>query len=712
MLHDLGKYTSCFQRMIAGGRIRCPHSIYGALAALEDPSGQKRTRAYPVAAVIAAHHGGLEDRAILAAKLLAKGERRAERNELQLFWGSAVRDQPSIIGALEMIPKEAALPGVDLFIRMLLSCLVDADRLDTAQRVNLQRPLQSSKRLAQLVSYLSDLETRAAMRGTASSLLQARKNVQNACQEAALGPGRLFSLSVPTGGGKTLAAMRFALERAAAEPDRYRRVLVVIPFLSIIEQNAAVYRQVFGDGAVFEHHSGAAYSLRPATAQNGDAYFDPLDEDEALAHVLQNRNATENWDAPIIVTTSVRFFESLFSNHPSDLRRVHNIARSVIILDEVQTLPRRVLAPLLSMLHDLTDQWGCTLLMATATQPAFERRSEDDRSCLWKPGTIREIISNPDELHRTLERVRIEWRLKASTPWPELARELLSEPEVLCVVNIREHALKLYQLLRDQTDRQEATDSLFHLSTRMCAQHRLDALARIRARLDAGLPCRVISTQLIEAGVDVDFPVAYRALGPLDAIIQVAGRVDREGKATVAAGRPAGRLIVFQTEDGRTPPHDYREATGLTASLARIRAPQTTDLSAMRRYFERYYGEADAHALGEDLAAMRSDRELKFRTLANQFEMINSRTGDVFVPYGDGMALTTQLIQAHHLDFRLLRDLQRYSVGLQPWEFEAARHDGLIVEVAPESGVWICGTDGYDAEHGLLTKRKTTGTIV
>jgi CRISPR-associated endonuclease/helicase Cas3 len=713
MLHDLGKYTPCFQKMLTGARIKCPHAIHGALAVVEDPTGQKRAQAYPVAAIIAAHHAGLKDSGELKELLLAKDQRSEDRAALQAFWAVALVDQPGILAALRSVPASKSHPRVDLQIRMLLSCLVDADRLDTAGRRNVQLPLNAEKRLAQLERHLTGLASGATESGTAASVLAARASVQEACRASASREEKLFSLSVPTGGGKTLAAMRFALERAVAQPEEYRRIVVVIPYLSIIEQNAQVYRRVFGEESVLEHHSGAIFSVRPAVGDAQATHFLPQDEESSSATdpaLAMHRPETENWDAPMIVTTSVRFFESLFSNHPSDLRRVHNLARSIIILDEVQTLPRRLLAPLLAILRELTEQWGCTLLMMTATQPAFEQRAGDGGTWLWPRGTVREIIPEPAALHRALQRVRIEWRLAGSVSWCDLATELLDHAQALCVVNIRDHAATLYGLLCAAGG--DRLEDIFHLSTRMCAQHRLDVLGRIRLRLENGHPCLVVSTQLIEAGVDLDFPLAYRALGPLDAIIQVAGRVDREGKATGKAGKPAGRLIVFKTEDGKTPPNEYAEATGVTQALASSRDLQPDDLIAMHYYFERYYGEADANGRGEDLAAMRGDRVLKFKTLSDQFEMISSRTRDVFVPYAAGAVFITDLMQSHHLDHRLLRSLQRFVVGLQPWEFDAARRAGLIVESALGSELWICSTAAYDQQLGMLTRQDNEQLIV
>jgi CRISPR-associated endonuclease/helicase Cas3 len=610
-------------------------------------------------------------------------------------------------------PSSASGGTQDLLTRILLSCLVDGDRLDSAERQPTQAPLWAAERLSQLMRCIQTLQADAEKRGGNQIVLAVRQQVQQLCHAAALENARLLSLAVPTGGGKTLAAMRFALERAAAQPNHYRRIVVVIPYLSIIEQNAQVYRTVFGDDAIFEHHSGAVYSL----GSRGDR-FAPNPEYDSDATLPLTRPETENWDAPMIVTTSVRFFESLFSNHPSDLRRVHNLARSIIVLDEVQTLPRRLLAPLLDMLRELTADWGCTIVMATATQPAFEVNAASPRKTrdryAWPAGTVTPIVppETAARMHAALRRVEIEWRIAQPTPWPSLAAEMLQHRQALCVVNLREHATRVFDDLLTQSDEPEHA-GIFHLSTRMCAQHRLDVLAVIRERLQKNMPCRVVSTQLIEAGVDVDFPVAFRALGPLDAIIQVAGRVDREGQLTAAAGGPAGRLIVFLTEDGKTPPHEYKEATAVTEALARENDIQTDDLAAMRSYFERYYGDADDETRGKPLAQMREDPKLEFKTLAERFEMINSRTKDVFVPYGEGRQMILEIKHENQLkDWRLLRRLQRYCVGLQPWEFAEARNSRTIGELFPGSDVWVCGDEQYDSKgRGLLKDPYVGGTF-
>jgi CRISPR-associated endonuclease/helicase Cas3 len=723
LLHDYGKYTECFQQRIRGAAGRCPHSIQGAIAVRQfglRPGSPLRHWAMPVVHAIAAHHGGLRNHAdldLLTRPSNPSPEPKQMREEATKIWKTALTDQPAIRTALLAEAPGRAGGTRDLLTRILLSCLVDADRLDSAGRQPTQAPLKAEERLSQLMLHLNNLQADAPSRGGNATVLEVRQQVQQLCHDAAQGDARLLSLAVPTGGGKTLAAMRFALERAAAHPDDYRRIIVVIPYLSIIEQNAEVYRKVFGYDAIFEHHSGAVYALRP----HGDKFTPRAESDEDPTLPLK-RLETENWDAPVIVTTSVRFFESLFSNHPSDLRRVHNIARSIIVLDEVQTLPRRLLAPLLDMLRELTEDWGCTVVMATATQPAFEVNAASARKTheryAWPAGTVTPIIppAISAEMHTSLRRVQIEWRIERALPWPSLAAEMLTHPQALCVVNLRAHAAKVYDELLAQSDEQQH-EGIFHLSTRMCAQHRLDVLAVIRERLAAGKVCRVVSTQLIEAGVDVDFPIAFRALGPLDAIIQVAGRVDREGRLTAAAGKPAGRLVVFATEDGKTPPYEYKEATAVTEALARESDLQTDDLAAMQSYFERYYGDADDQTRGKPLAEMRGDDVLAFKKLADEFEMINSRTKDVFVAYDkpggsrEGTKLIDELQSSFVLNGSLLRRLQRYSVGLQPWDFDDACRKGLIMPHPHIEGIWTASTTAYDVGRGLREEHMPSALI-
>ena len=682
LLHDYGKYTECFQQMIRGEKRKCPHAIHGAAMAFggsnSDPIGLRSSH---IAAAVAGHHAGMPDIGELRDKA------NKNRTEALALLEHAALDLPALGDLLNnpAPPLENVSARFDLLTRMLLSCLVDADRLDTAGRNIVQAPLHAAERLKILLAHIDQLASQARD----SRVNTARREILEDSLRAASLPGNLFSLSVPTGGGKTLSAMAFALQRAALNPDRYRRIIVVIPYLSIIEQNASVYAKIFGPDAILEHHSGSFAKLVPDEAET---YLPP-----------GLRPETENWDAPLIVTTSVRFFESLFSNHPSDLRRIHNIARSIVILDEVQVLPRPLLAPLLEIIDELTTDWGCSFVLSTATKPAFERPPHAGPLDLrWAPGKLREIVRSPAGLHSRLRRVSIDWRIKEPVDWPQVAAWMLDHEQTLCVVNVRDHAATLFdELAQEITD-----DSLFHLSTRMCPAHRLQIITEIRGRLTEGLPCHVVSTQLIEAGVDLDFPIAFRALGPLDSIVQVAGRADREGRLTASLGKPGGLLVVFKPVDDRTPPNEYKTATGITETLARTRDIQPGDLDAMTSFFEAYYGNAD---LGSEFLDMR--KKAKFKTLAEEFEMISSRTQDVFVPFGEGKLLIDELLKIGQLTADLRRRLQRYTVGLQTWEFQAAKKS-ILHELRKDSNVWLAADAAYDLQKGLMPNQNESNLIL
>lgn len=697
LLHDYGKYTDCFQYMIRTGKGKCPHAIHGAAMAFGGTAGDPiGLRAPHIGLAIAGHHAGIPDHTAFADRA------RSSRGEALALLQRAGGDV-SEIGAL----FRGAAPTLeniglrlDLFTRMLFSCLVDADRLDTAGRPIIQAPLSAPDRLKILLRHLDRLSENCAD----GPVKSARREVLEDCLAAARFPERLLSLSVPTGGGKTLSAMALALSRAALQRDQYRRVIVVIPYLSIIEQNAQVYANVFGGDAILEHHSGSFVRL----AERDREHFKTEPENEDRYQKLGQRPETENWDAPLIVTTSVRFFESLFSNHPSDLRRVHNIARSIVILDEVQVLPRHLLAPLLGVMDELSRDWGCSFVLSTATKPAFERSEHASlRDSRWPRGTVREIIQSPAALHARLRRVIIDWRIRQAVDWPEVADWMIGHSQALGVVNLRDHAAKLFDQLASKIALQGSRpDSPFHLSTRMCPAHRLEIISRIRERLKAGLPCLVVSTQLIEAGVDVDFPVAFRSLGPLDSVVQVAGRADREGKLTDSLGAPGGYLVVFKPVDHRTPPNEYKHATDVTESLAKTRSIQPDDLDAMAAFFERYYGEAD---LGGKFQEWR--RNAKFASIAEEFEMVSSRTHDVFVPYREGRGLIDELYRVGQLTADLRRRLQRYVVGLHPWEFQEARESALS-ELREGSNVWIAGDLSYDGEKGLQISTQSQGIFL
>lgn len=703
LLHDFGKYTACFQKMINGGGGRCQHAAHGATLAMigASPDGSPPQHSH-VAFAIAGHHGGMPDPVGGESSLTERVKKFT--GEARGLVSRAVEDCAELkaLFGRPLDPPDKEIAGrFDLYTRMLFSCLVDADRLDSAGREIIQAPLDAKGRLAALMASVE----RLAAHHPETAVGKARAEILRDCLNAAEFPERLLSLSAPTGGGKTLAAMAFALRRAAIYPERYRRVIVVIPYLSITEQNAEVYSRIFGPDGVLEHHSGAFERLaaRRSKDEGKDRFVPTGDGSDEIYEPPKRRSETENWDAPCIVTTSVRFFESLFSNRPSDLRRVHNIARSIVILDEVQTIPRRLLAPLLAMIQELSRNWGCTFVFSTATLPAFEQRIPKPQDPRWAPGTIREIVQRQGELRKTLKRVQVEWRIDAPTSWAALAGEMLSNPQALAVVNVRDHAAALFDELAAQaTERGVDAEAVIHLSTRMCPAHRLAVIETIKRRVRDQLPCWVASTQLVEAGVDLDFPAVFRAIAPLDSIMQAAGRADREGLRTAAIGSPAGRVVVFIPEDNRMPPNEYEEAAGLAQGIARDgilrgRTVQTDCAEGMLEYFERYYG-VHPKQLGSDLEELRQNG--RFAELGEQFEMIDSRTRDVFIPFDEAARRAIAELRAiGQLTGDLRRRLQRYVVGLYPGEFFKAR--SVLEQIRPPSEIWVAAEAAYSQAKGL-----------
>lgn len=699
LLHDVGKYTDAFQQMLTDAALGNPttrtrHAVYGAALA-------KDVRAYHIALAVLGHHAGLHAGTDLKNRITPRDSGEATRLVQERAYAQdrlriLVAERPPALDNREFL-------SVELGIRMLFSCLIDADRLDCLRHERGHIPqdslLNEQEKLDRLLHYIGQ----RSARGQPGKVNDARKKVLEACLHAAGFEERLLSLTVPTGGGKTLASMAFALKRAILRPEEVRRIIVVIPFLSIIEQNARVYAEAFGANAVLEHHSGDFGRLRQVKGKFAPS--SEVDDSPRNPAEWQFELATENWDAPIIVTTSVRFFESLFSNRPSDLRRLHNVARSVVILDEVQTLPKGFLGTLLSMIRGLAEEWNTTFVFCTATQPAFEQSVIDGKDDMrWAPGTIRPIIDEDlqRQLFQDLKRVvDPKWPgVDEKTSWDDIAEKIMAEKRALCVVNTKGHALELYSKLVDRAaDSNCDLTSIFHLSARMCPQHRLNRIKQIRHIMDdTNMPCRVVSTQLVEAGVDLDFPIVFRAMAPLDSIVQAAGRCDREGRLTAAAGQPAGRLVVFQPEDDRTP---YPEETGITRGLTTRGPLSIHDPAHVRVFFsEVYEGNLDP----EDIEALR--RKLDFPTVAERFALIDERTKAVLVPYDDeAKNLIAQIERYKGLDRDLLRKAQRFQVGLYPNEFEEAQELGVIVELWEDSDLWKCMPSCYSPEVGLEIQR-------
>jgi CRISPR-associated endonuclease/helicase Cas3 len=649
--HDLGKYSEAFQRKLraAAGdeahleaKARVDHSTAGGLYAVHRFAKAGRLLAY----IAAGHHAGLPDweadrtgQAALSQRLL----------HTELLAAALANDIPAKILEQQFPVEKPTGRDPAFWLRMLFSCVVDADFLDTEdffepERATLRSDYSAvSELLAPFSAYMQDKarETTAVNRIRAGVLAR--------CIAKAKDPPGIFSLTVPTGGGKTLSSMAFALHHAAIHGQQ--RVIYVIPYTSIIEQTADQFRQIFGT-AVVEHHSN----------------LDVTDEERETP---RSRLACENWDAPVIVTTNVQFFESLFASRTSRCRKLHNIAGSVVVLDEAQLLPPEFLRPILKTLDELRKHYGVTILLCTATQPALGPHKSTGFTFEGLED-IHEIMEDPAGLFDSLKRVEVELPKNIHKPrtWEELAEELAQKPSVLCIVNRRDDCRILWSLMPKGT---------FHLSALMCGAHRSRRIAEIKARLEAGRPTRVISTQLVEAGVDVDFPVVYRAMAGLDSIAQAAGRCNREGLLE------KGTLSLF-TPPSRPPAGVLRQAAEIGA---RLLSAAGTDPLAPRLFIEFF---RELYWLqGEDrLDACNILRDLKpenefrfsFRTAAAKFKLIDdTHQAPVIVTYGEEGAKLVEQLARLGPERWLLRRLQRYVVNLPKFLHKRLCAEGAIREI-------------------------------
>jgi CRISPR-associated endonuclease/helicase Cas3 len=699
--HDLGKFSDSFQEYLceagggdahveeadagAGPRAtrRVDHSTFGARHAIE-----KGWRGWPLGYVIAGHHAGLPDWTEIQGRCQKPGiEAPHAPEELMRL---ALPDLPPLCLTGEL-PSETAF-RLAFFTRMVFSCLVDADFLATewfmSKERHAARTATSHPSLPELRHAVDAHLTRLAAHGPATTVNVQRAAVLEACRARATEEPGFFSLTVPTGGGKTLSSLAFALNHAIAHG--LGRVIYAIPFTTIIEQNAEVFREALGAlgaSAMIEHHVN----------------FEPAREDR------WSRLAAENWDAPVILTTNVQIFESLFSNKPSRCRKLHRVARSVIILDEAQTIPVTLLKPTLAALNELVRNYRCSVVLCTATQPALAKRSDFAIGI----DQTREIVPDVPTLYAAMQRVVVEPIRTLDDE--SLASELSELRRVLCIVNTKRQAAEVWRAVSNRT----GDGSCIHLSTSMCPEHRSQALRQIHSRLDAGRPCRVVSTSLIEAGVDVDFPVVYRAFAGFDAIAQAAGRCNRHG----ALPAP-GRVVVFHTQD--KPPTYQREAIQSATTVAR-HFPDPIAPPAIAAYFmEHYWRHSDRWDAHKVLDCFKTDHRpdspfiFDFRTASERYRLIEDDQRPVIVPWasdGRGGALQRRTDPAEMTGPELVellsgltrpatpdlrRSAQRYVVGVFDQDFARLYEKGLIATTPLAPGmVWLEDINAYHPQLGL-----------
>lgn len=626
LLHDIGKASAHFQAYLRGQAATTDHSTAGARLAVHRyglPLGKL------LAYAVAGHHAGLADGSSASGPCL--NERLRKPVEPYDRW-IEVASLPEILEAPTGFELRPAARGFQLafLTRMLFSCLVDADFLET------ERFIHGWKRSAwpKLLTLKPRLDSFLAIERPPSEV-----NRQRACilahvrHQATERPG-LFSLTVPTGGGKTLTSLAFALDHAAVHG--LGRVIYVIPFTSIIEQTAAVFRDVLGEQAVLEHHSAFEPATLPQRADNEEL---PTGEE-------RHRQAAENWDAPVVVTTAVQLFESLFAARTGRCRKLHNLAKAVIVLDEAQTLPPHLLQPCVAALDELARNYGTSIVLMTATQPAL---SEPELRGGFE--SVRELAPRGLDREPAFQRVTVADAGILDTA--SLATRLRAERQVLCIVNTRRHACELFEAL-------DGEDGIFHLSTLMCAVHRRLELATIRRRLHAGLPVRLVATSLIEAGVDISFPVVLRAEAGLDQIAQAAGRCNREGELD-----GLGQVFVFKSADHLPTPEIEQRAVAGRAALCRFpNGPMSED--AIRLFFKELYalkGEAafDKPKVLSSMADDESHLNFPFATIAERFRMIESGMVPILIPYDERARKLLAELEHAPVIGRAARQLQPYT---------------------------------------------------
>ncbi len=668
LLHDAGKATQAFQKRLEGSPQRVDHSTFGARLAKENSGSLGLLLSY----IIAGHHGGLPDGGSQDRELHYRLKHASVPDDVSLL--PSIDRKYALKWPLKKPETETAGFSMAFFTRMIFSCLVDADFLDTEAFCS---PENSTARCSEEKHPLADLQEKLTLHlnglmqtATATPVNRLRQFILRQCQIRAESPPQFFSLTVPTGGGKTLSSLSFALDHAVA--NGLRRVIYAIPFTSIIEQNARVFQDIFGRESVLEHHCN----------------YKEKDEPEEAGYNRKRGLAAENWDAPVVVTTNVQFFESLFSNKPSRCRKLHNIAGSVIVLDEAQAIPTEYLEPCLAALRELVERYNCSVVLCTATQPAL-----DDSALRTRLPKIHEIIDNPQQLYADLRRTRVEFVGKLTDE--ELSSRLTVQNQVLCIVATKPQARKLFEMLPEAEDN-------FHLSTNMYPEHRRRVLDVIRTRLKQKLSCRVVSTSLVEAGVDLDFPVVYRAMAGLDSIAQAAGRCNREGKMD-----DLGQVYVYEPEQPPHMPWVKRCASRAEEALRSLPDADPIGLELMRCFFALLY---DVQNLDKknmlssfpDLKQIQLSKDFyfPFRTVAEDFRFIEDESLGVIIPIEAEAGKLVQQLRYSEFPRSVLRKLQSYTVSVRSHELSVLNTAGALEMVEGQFPV-LRNLRAYKEDTGL-----------
>jgi len=668
-LHDIGKYSQQFQDYLLDDGNSVEHSIAGSAYLMQKSEIDYREI---LAFIIAGHHSGLHNRGDLKTKLGKKSKQNFVQDSISRFEdNSNYEAKCNNIVDLDMNDKLE----VEFLIRMLFSSLVDADFLDTEEHFNIRKYYKRELEqydLHKLWKTFKKDQAKLQKSSEETFVNQIRQSIYKKVINKAEIKNCFCSLTVPTGGGKTRTGLGFALKHGVY--NGMDRVIVVIPYTNIIEQTAKTYRNILGEDKVLEHHSN----------------FDFTEKDNEKENKI--KLATENWDMPVVVTTSVQFFESLFSSKVSRSRKIHNITNSVIILDEVQTLPPGYLSAILQVMKQLVHKYSSTIVFSTATQPAFKSRNEFNGI-----QNIKEIAPEPELYYKKLKRVEYNFNyIEEKMSWEDVVNKMLEKKQALTVVNTRDSAREVFSELNKSEAR-----NIYHLSTYMCARHRSKILKEIKRKLKNKENCYLVSTQLIEAGVDIDFPLVLRALAPLDSIVQAAGRCNREGNLE------KGHVIVFEPQEANLPSGIYKTATG-KSKLFLDNPEKLQDPNIFYDYFNTLY--SDVNLDKSNIQELR--KSFSFRDVAHKFKLIPDDTVNVIIE-------NTQLVDKLPVNLNVIkkkefisrdewRKLQPFIVSLRKYKVNDLLQQGLINKLIEDVYVW---TGKYDQDEGIK-KEYTSGDFI
>lgn len=699
LIHDLGKYSYEFQQRLEGKKIRVDHSTAGAKEICQLFKGTVQEPLVNLLAYcIIGHHTGLPDygdssdlpgdgtlQARLKSEVCDYSVYKTELDLSGLEFPERLDIHPLKLRLLpEKPPRNHLSFSIAFLTRMVYSVLVDADFQDTETFVQGKKPRGEHDSIEALCAKL-DAHLRQFDNPETEINCKRTETLRHCIEKAAQKPG-FFKLTVPTGGGKTLASMAFALHHAAAHG--LKRIIYVIPFTTIIEQNASVFKEIAGEENVLEHHSNIDWEKKKREASEAA-------DDQTRSVYTKLKLAAENWDIPIVVTTNVQFFESLFANRSSRCRKLHNIAKSAIIFDEAQMFPREYILPAMGAVWELVTNYGASAIFCTATQPNLERFLPEETEII-------ELALNPQDLFEFYKRVEVR-HLKERLSDDDLVARLHEHEQVLCIVNTRRHASNLFEKMR--------SEDKFHLSTLMCPAHRRQKLAEIRERLKNGQACRVVSTSVMEAGIDMDFPVGYRALTGLDSINQAAGRVNRNMRQAI------GELFIFEpdSESVRRTPRYVAQGVEVTRSVLREHSHAPISISAIHAYFEQLYALKDPHdfdfqnILDKFYIDRKNQPIFKFATVAENFRVIEDITQTVIIPFNEEAKRLIEELKYSQYPLSTLRKLQPYTVSIYETEFDALSSKGVIETVADAYAVLSNAKDYYNPHRGLLVPANVGG---